>query len=674
MLSVGASTSLHVYEDSYGPDQGFDQIASFSSRGPWTLGYPKPDVLAPGQANFGIYPSYGATFMPWHPAGPYPGYLGLQGTSMACPLAAGLAALVIDASPTPMTPDMVKTVIQSTADDIGMDGLSQGHGVINAWAAVDYVANGHGNTFYTYDSGANWGTAVADAWYAEMYPYTQDTFINESSPGLAANYADSNLYFGLVNEGDTATINVMGDYSGYTTWDWTDRHFVVDEVTEFTFETFIYNETTSTGSDNTLGGYIVLNTEMEAATAGSYARFLASDYATISVTGDQATFGDNSMWAFVFNWIDNDPANGVPDYYNPIDDVGDELTRWQYASGSGNILKMDLSHPDGLGSLFANNAIVMIHDDNIWSWPYTSGNMLNVSVTTWQEVDDPNIAITENAGTADVTLTVNAGTDYGIHQGFVIATNATDASHVVKLPYAYEVVATYDTAGTVMEIADGFGDVRTPYENGAVTAGWSSVYTDASGDHVSFVVNVTDATVNYLNARINWTNADTNLDVRIVRIDGFPLAYSGDAVKSSDTGSLAIANIAGATGEYIIVASMNQMDGTHGMPEEFTLSIVGLAAIDEPTLALTYTARDVLSPTPVGEDGTASGDHVMMKATWTDGVNPGMPEFGISTIQMKVLYGTLQYFEDAKMMPTDVSQFGALIDPTQFDWETAVPH
>jgi hypothetical protein len=111
-----------------------------------------------------------------------------------------------------------------------------------------------------------------------------------------------------------------------------------------------------------------------------------------------------------------------------------------------------------------------------------------------------------------------------------------------------------------------------------------------------------------------------------------------------------------------------------GMPEEFTLTVVGLAAIDEPTLALTYTARDVLTPTPVGADGTASGDHVVMKATWTDGVNPGMPEFGISTIQMKVLYGTLQYFEDAKMMPTDVSQFGALIDPTQLLGNRCWPH
>jgi subtilisin family serine protease len=147
IIMAGASTHHHTFEDAYGPDQGVDQIAHFSSRGPLFMGYSKPDVLAPGMSNYGLVLNYGWVFNigpPFWGGTPTAAY---GGTSMACPLVAGLAALILDAAPGPMTPDMVKTVIQNTADDTGMDGLSQGHGIINAWAAIDYVVNDVGHTF-----------------------------------------------------------------------------------------------------------------------------------------------------------------------------------------------------------------------------------------------------------------------------------------------------------------------------------------------------------------------------------------------------------------------------------------------------------------------------------------------------------------------------------------------
>ena len=664
IINVGASTSYHTFNDAYGPGQGFDQIADFSSRGPLTLGYPKPDVLAPGRNNYGLVPVYGATFgIPGRTADD--GTAVYAGTSMACPLAAGLAALMLDAD-SDLTPDEVKTIMQSTADDTGMDGLSQGHGVINAWAAVDYIVNGNGNLFYTYDSVANWGTATTEAWLYDMNPYMNNAFINTTTP--PGNFADGNLFFGLVEESDVAVVNVMGDFGTYTDWTWTDAHYVADQTTTFLFETFIYNETTSTGYDETKGGYMILDTLMEAASTGSYTNFENADYATISISGDQATFDDDSMWAFVFDWIDNDPANMIPDYYNETLDTGDELTRWQYAGGTGNVLKIDLAHPAGLSNLFPNTPIIMVHDDNIWSWPYTDGNNLTVTVQTWTLADDANIAVTENAGTADVTLTVAAGTDYGIHQGFVIATNATDASMVYKLPYTYSVYATYDTAGTVMEIANGIGDLQTPYEHGTATAGWDSYYTARSADHMSFVVDMTDATVNFLSARISWTDAETDMDVAIVDMTGFELAHSGDAVKSTTDSSLAIADVDGTTGMYIIYTSVNALGGD--VPEDFTLTVVGLAALDEPTLELSWTSRTDLTPEVITSGGSAVGDHVKMKATWTDGVNPGMPEFGITSVEMKILYGSLFYAEGPHVYASDPGgQFSGVIDPSQFSWE-----
>lgn len=80
-----------------------DQIASFSSRGPVTHNWVvKPDVVAPGVAIDSTIPN---------------GYLGLNGTSMAAPHVAGLAALVKQAHPE-WTPEEIKAAIMNSAKSI----------------------------------------------------------------------------------------------------------------------------------------------------------------------------------------------------------------------------------------------------------------------------------------------------------------------------------------------------------------------------------------------------------------------------------------------------------------------------------------------------------------------------------------------------------------------------
>ncbi|MFW9833764.1 MAG: S8 family serine peptidase [Candidatus Thorarchaeota archaeon] len=653
IINVGASTSYFTFENDYGPGQGWDQIADFSSRGPLTLGYPKPDVLAPGRNNYGWVPTYGGTFgiTSGSPTAVY------AGTSMACPLAAGLAALMLDADDT-LTPDMVKVIMQSTSNDIGMDGLAQGHGVIDAAAAIDFVVNNNGYTFYTYDSVANWDTVTTEAWQYDMNPYQNQAFINTTTP--PGNFADGNIYFGVVAPGATPTVTVTGDNWISADQTFTATTFEVDTVTTFTFETYVYNETTEYGHDNLRGGWFALDTEMGGA---AYANFAAADYATISITGDPDVFAvtGDPLWAFCFDW--NDVANpGVVDYYNMTTGAGDELTRWQYAGGTQNVLKMDLSYPGGLSNLFPNTPIILVNDNTIFSnWNQTGdGNILDVTVTTWQLVTDGNLGFAANGDDMDVTLTAPA--EFGVHQGFVMI----NGTHM--MPYSYMVYATYDSYGTVLELAEGVGAVRTPYEHGAVTAGWDSYYTARSADHVSFVVDLTNSSVNYLAARINWTSADTDMDVAIIDYTGSELAHSGDAVKSTDDSSLAIAQVDGTTGMYIIYTSVNALDGAT-IPEDFTLTVVGLATLDEPTLALSWTSRDHASPTTITSGGSAVGDHVEMTATWTDGVNPGMPEFGITTVEMKILYGTLFYQQGHNVIPSDPGgQFSGVIDPDDFAW------
>ncbi|MCD4782343.1 MAG: S8 family peptidase [Candidatus Eremiobacteraeota bacterium] len=106
-----------------------DTIAYFSSRGPTTVdGLPKPDILTPGvritaPKNTG-------------------GYTTMSGTSMACPLAAGMAALIKNASPT-VTPGELKGVVMGTADSIanieGLDHNNQGAGAFDIAGAIEQL-------------------------------------------------------------------------------------------------------------------------------------------------------------------------------------------------------------------------------------------------------------------------------------------------------------------------------------------------------------------------------------------------------------------------------------------------------------------------------------------------------------------------------------------------------
>jgi subtilisin family serine protease len=65
-------------------------------------------------------------------------YSWAQGTSMASPAAAGVVALMMEASGGTMDPGLVKTRLANSATDLGKPGKDEyyGHGFVNAAKAV----------------------------------------------------------------------------------------------------------------------------------------------------------------------------------------------------------------------------------------------------------------------------------------------------------------------------------------------------------------------------------------------------------------------------------------------------------------------------------------------------------------------------------------------------------
>ena len=102
-----------------------DQVASFSNAGKWI------SVSAPGVDILSTTPTYDvADFLPYE-------YGSMSGTSMATPYVSGVAALLLSLYPQ-MTPAQVKARLESTADDVGLQGFDTftGHGRVNAARAL----------------------------------------------------------------------------------------------------------------------------------------------------------------------------------------------------------------------------------------------------------------------------------------------------------------------------------------------------------------------------------------------------------------------------------------------------------------------------------------------------------------------------------------------------------
>lgn len=110
IISVGAVTSTN-------------QIAVFSSSGPSSDGRIKPDVCATG---VGVYCATKAGDAL---------YTYSSGTSLSCPLAAGVAAIVRSARPE-LSPLQVRDALRATADHASSPDNRVGWGTISAWKAL----------------------------------------------------------------------------------------------------------------------------------------------------------------------------------------------------------------------------------------------------------------------------------------------------------------------------------------------------------------------------------------------------------------------------------------------------------------------------------------------------------------------------------------------------------
>jgi len=102
-----------------------NQVADFSSRGPTFDGRIKPDLVTQGES---VYCAE---------AGSFSGYINASGTSVAAPIASGIAALLLSAHPH-LKNTQVRNILFETADNSSSPDYERGYGLISALDALEF--------------------------------------------------------------------------------------------------------------------------------------------------------------------------------------------------------------------------------------------------------------------------------------------------------------------------------------------------------------------------------------------------------------------------------------------------------------------------------------------------------------------------------------------------------
>ena len=683
VVSVGGTITGHYYESQYGPTtQPDSQSIFFSSNGPSYTGIAKPDVVAPGYRGASPQPSQNEWMGVPGYDGAYNTYYWWQGTSLSCPIAAGVAALIMDAwnatHGSMPTPQLTKNLLLSSATDLGYDPYIQGNGLVNAEAAIEAIETGAADSyFFESDSFQYYSEQIADA-YAYWVP-DWDPWGIYYEPGWTTpvGLESSSVFFGTVERGQSRVVNlnVTGfDLTGGDTSNFDVKNaWYYAEGSRLSFSETSYKYT-DTNTNILRSGVFFLEDNL------TLDNFYNAKYATITVAYDFADIGAYPM-VTLFDWVDTD-MNGEFNYWNFTTAVGDEIRFISRYYDQCNIMQMRIASTTGIGSLFTGEPVLQFFGD--------AGIDFTVTIQNWVETPDTAIGLSDGTTGIDVTLTVPVDAEHGAHEGSILLQDTVSGfSH--QIPYSYMVEMNLDgVKGENMTLVDGTGATLTPYDNGGLTTsfiyGATSLY--AAGGTTAFHLDIPynsaiNATI--LVMRAEWVNDGTAVDIYLRNERSNPAyAYSNDGggpfdpIPTGDKMNTIIWDNEGdlINGTYWFYYMVHRLDGAD-VPEniKITFQLYGATDFQPAENDFEWTARDMTTPTPISPDDVLVGDHVVIRSNWSIPAVTGLQEYGtIVGTQLDLLSGLHEVFTGDYADPQGTDAWPVPLTSTDlYIWHTVGP-
>ncbi len=648
-ITVGATTN-NVFVG-YGPFEGqprfgnstthHGHLVDFTSRGPSIVGDVKPDLMSTGAYSF--VPSNTLRTEKESVREPFSMY---GGTSMSAPLVAGNAAILMEGlHHTQRNYDAftIKNILMSTATDLHNDPFTQGSGMSNIKAALDYIY-GNDGVFLVYN----------DISYSNV--------VEVLDPVLhAANFTGTGLE---LSGFPSKSIPMTGWFAGQLRpGDRTTAEFTIENPSELPLEVSIMPQSLSLMEQQTLEGTTKLQQRdpifnENGTYAPNYIRL--SDVREHDTLGEFFGLGDpvppeSSLLVLNVNFPFDDFMNKTDDtfandikisslyLYDWIDGNNDtrvdssELSMVSRAGSWGTVQELRASDPT---KLFDGVPLVGIYPVpqrySYWIGD-TQMNSTSMNYTlsaSYYQRDEWPILWSEqesimippySVASVDVSLVVPEDLPTGVYQGFL---TFEGKRHTVNAPVSFVVATQVDGAGLVKVSGLNSNDIL--FENGRIRGAFDMSDRFMAGDWRQYYFDVIDGTIDSAAIELSWQDSDTNLAVfvmdpagRIVQTNmpsgifghflGWPsLDWLGPSPFSQGGGFFPVKNKNDTS--TVLLVPINQT-GTYSILTHSTL--FGGNSITEP---ISLTARFAIS-SDVSKDKSDSPIAIDIISQDTDGIN-----------------------------------------------------
>jgi len=539
-ISVGATTN-NVFVG-YGPfkDQPrfgntvdhYNHIVDFSSRGPSSIGDPKPDLMSIGA--HGFTPS---NVLKTQKDSKDESFSLFGGTSMAAPIVSGSAAILMEEmkkQSQDYDPFLIKNILMSTATDLNNDPFTQGSGLANIESALNYV-HGTDGVFIVYNDGSysNIKKVIEPAiyninsasigfekfqfpsksfpmtsWFAgQLFPgdRTTSTFTikNPTNDTLTVNIKSENLSLISKTQFNGTTIPRQQDSILNKTNSFIPNYVQLSDVNNQTELGDFFNKQNPIPDKSSL---MILNVNFP------FTEFMNS---TTNVYADEIKISS----LYLYDWVDSNNNTKI---------TSDELSMINRSGSWGTVQELRVSEPQEKFEGVPLVGVYPVPSKYSYWLGDTKQNSTSMEYTlsaSYYQKDDWSMMWPEtelisvppnDISTIDVTLVTPTDLQTGVYQGFL--TFESD-QHIVNAPVSFVIKQPIlENDSTVLIKGKQSDDVL--YGSGYTKGAFDMVNRYMAGDWRQYYFDIQNESINSASIELSWITDDTNLAVFVMDPSG----------------------------------------------------------------------------------------------------------------------------------------------------------